>query len=432
MQECRQESDLGTANATTAIVGVPSGRAGRPRILYALGPGHVVDAYRKWSAGLDYTTETSVTFSSQFFDFCRAHGAEAWAVSSHPAREVFRDGAFTVENRPKRFADPRGLLFHWNQFLYGLSIMWSALRYRADVLIVDSGTTHWFVLSLLSLSRIRVVASLHNSYWASGFLPGGAIKRLIRTLDGQFWRHTADATLCVSPECQRQVERLAGGRNRPVFQYRCQFRPADFASVLPPPAHDVRPFRAIFAGRVERNKGVFDLLDMAAAFKRESPGRLQIEICGGGEALEELKRAIAERGLADDVVIHGKLNRPDLLAVYGRSHVVIVPTRSTFCEGMPMVAAEAILSGRPVLTSRLSNALDVLNPALVEAQPDDPASYVAGLRRLMTDRASYEECCRACPTVGRQFYDRDQSLTAAIERMIHSLDLTAAAARAPG
>ncbi len=99
------------------------------------------------AAGLDCTTETSVTFSSQFFDFCRAHGAEAWAVSSHPAREVFRDGTFTVENRPKPFADPRGLLFHLNQILYGLSIMWSALRYGADVLIVDSGTTHWFVLS---------------------------------------------------------------------------------------------------------------------------------------------------------------------------------------------------------------------------------------------------------------------------------------------
>src|ERR1700722_10958949 len=197
MQECGQESELGTTNATTAIVGAPSPPAGRPRILYALGPGNVVDAYRKWSAGLDCTTETSVTFSSQFFDFCKAHGAEAWAVSSHPAREVFRDGTFTVENRPKRFADPRGLLFHLNQILYGFSIMWSALCYRADVLIVDSGTTHWFVLSLLSLSRIRVVASLHNSYWASGFLPGGAIKRVIRTLDGGFWRRTADATLCV-------------------------------------------------------------------------------------------------------------------------------------------------------------------------------------------------------------------------------------------
>ena len=52
-----------------------------------------------------------------------------------------------------------------------------------------------------------------------------------------------------------------------------------------------------------------------------------------------------------------------------------------------MVAAEAILSGRPVLTSRLSNALDVLDAALVEAQPDDPASYVACLRRLIADRA---------------------------------------------
>ena len=115
------------------------------------------------------------------------------------------------------------------------------------------------------------------------------------------------------------------------------------------------------------------------------------------------------------------MNRPDLLAVYGRSHLVIVPTRSTFCEGMPMVAAEAILSGRPVLTSRLSNALDVFNAALVEAQPDDPASYVACLRRLIADRHFYEECCRACPTVRPQFYDRDQGLGAAVDRALQSL-----------
>ena len=60
-----------------------------------------------------------------------------------------------------------------------------------------------------------------------------------------------------------------------------------------------------------------------------------------GGALEGLKRAIADEDLRDEVIVHGKLKRPELLAVYGRSHVVLVPTRSTFCEGMPMVAAEA-------------------------------------------------------------------------------------------
>ncbi len=347
----------------------------------------------------------------------------AYAVSSHPHREVFQDGAFTVENRPKPLANPRGILFHLNQIWYGLSIIASARRFKADVLVVDSGTTHWFVLSLLRLTRVRVVASLHNSYWASGFMPGGFVKRVLRALDGRFWSHTADASLCVSPECQRQIETLAHGRNRPVFQYRCQFRRTDFASVPPPPPHAQSPFQVLFAGRVEREKGVFDLLEIAEGFKSKSPGQLRIDICGGGDAFDELKQAIADRGLIEDVILHGKLKRPELLACYGRAHVVIVPTRSTFCEGMPMVAAEAILTGRPVVTSRLSNALDVLEGALVEAQPDDPSSYVTCLRRLLDDVDYYHACCQACPTVGQQFYDPNQSLTAAFERMMRSLEL---------
>jgi len=314
------------------------------------------------------------------------------------------------------------VLFHLNQIWYGLSIIASALRFKADVLVVDSGTTHWFVLSLLGLTKIRVVPSLHNSYWACGFVPAGAVKRTIRALDGWFWRHGAGASLCVSPECQRQIETLAHRHNRPVFQFRCQFRPADFESVAPPPPHAQTPFRVLFAGRVEREKGVFDLLEIAEAFKSRSRGQLRIDVCGDGDAFDELKQAIADRGLTEAIVLHGKLKRPELLACYGNSHVVIVPTRSTFCEGMPMVAAEAILTGRPVVTSRLSNALDVLDGALVEAQPDDPVSYVACLRRLMTDADYYHACCRACPTIGRQFYDRDRGLAAAMERVMQSLD----------
>jgi glycogen(starch) synthase len=427
--EVTQQNDPATACVVPPVEIETPPRDGRLRVFYALGPGDVVDSYRKWSVGLDCNSETSLTFSGQFFDFCRERGVWAYAVSSHPSRELLQHEAFTVENRPKPFANPRGVLFHLNQIWYGLSIITSALRFGADVVVVDSGTTHWFVLTLFAITRVRVVASLHNSYWASGFVPPGTLKRTIRALDGSFWRHAADASLCVSPECQRQIETLAQMRNGPVFQYRCQFRPTDFESVALPPPHAHRPFQVLFAGRVEREKGVFDLLEIAQTFKRESPGRLRIEICGGGDAFDELKRAITDQGLTDDVLLRGKLKRPELLACYGNSHVVIVPTRSTFCEGMPMVAAEAILTGRPVVTSRLSNALDVLEGALVEAQPDDPASYVECLRRLMTNGDYYRECCGACPKVGRQFYDRDQGLAAAMERMMQSFDAPVRAVR---
>src|SRR5207302_954122 len=119
-------------------------------------------------------------------------------------------------------------------------------------------------------------------------------------------------------------------------------------------------------------------------------------------------QAVTERGLAALVRPLGRVSREELIAAYGQAHVVIVPTRSNFCEGLTGVASEAILTGRPVLTSRLSNVLDVFEGAVVEAQPDDLDTYVEGLRRLLTDRDLYEKCCRACPPLRQQFYDRGQ------------------------
>src|SRR5437868_6295623 len=147
-------------------------RAGPPRrILYALGPGDVVHAYREWRAGREFTAETSITYSSQFFDYCLQTGTEAFAVSSHPRREVVRDGLFVVENRPKRFANAGGALYHLSQFHYAASILWTALRQRPGAVIVDSGTTHWFLLAPLRIARIPVIASMHNALWPPGFPP---------------------------------------------------------------------------------------------------------------------------------------------------------------------------------------------------------------------------------------------------------------------
>ena len=164
----------------------------------------------------------------------------------------------------------------------------------------------------------------------------------------------------------------------------------------------------MFAGRIERNKGVFDLLSMAENLQLQD---VIFHICGGGPAEEALKAECDKRNLNNRVIIHGKLKRPDLLAVYNQGHAVIVPTRSDFCEGLPMVAIEAILLGRPVITSRLSNALDVLTDAIVEAQPNDMQSYVQVIEKLMSDNHFYMQKCQACNKYREPFLDGSQGLT---------------------
>src|SRR4051812_46256472 len=120
------------------------------RILYALGPGDVVNSYRHWSKGSDYVAETSRTFSGQFFEFCRRAGHRGYAISYFPKREKLTDATMTAENRPKQLTR-RGIRYHVSEALYAASIIMTALRWHADVVVCDSGTTHWALLTPLKL-----------------------------------------------------------------------------------------------------------------------------------------------------------------------------------------------------------------------------------------------------------------------------------------
>jgi glycogen synthase len=386
------------------------------RILYALGPGEVVNTYRLWRDSDEGLSQTSLTFSGQFFDLCRQHGYRGYAVSSFSRRAFEHDSSIIAENRPKRLVG-RGIWYHISQILYGLSIVSTAIRWRANFVLVDSGTTHWATLGALKLANVRVVGVLHNALWPAGHKPRRLTRRLILKTDAWFWRRVADAVISVSPECERQVRELAGSLSGRALQCRAQYRRSDFEAIGPPPPLGSGVLRIVFSGRVERDKGALDLVEIAVLVDAKYPGRTRFDVCGGGTALQELRELVESRGVEHLLHVHGRLDRPELLKIYARSHVFIVPTRSTFCEGMPLVCAEAVLSGRPIITSPVTNATDVLEGAIVLAETDDPSSYADKIGLLLEDVRLFDQLHKACPRLQEQFYDPRNSLTAAIAKI---------------
>ena len=139
------------------------------RILYAAGPGDVIQAHKHWIAGEQDPSRMSITYSSQFEDFCRNIDAEAYIVSYHNRKQIYREGALILEHRPKRIPGATGILYHLREVLYALSLLATAVRFRANYVVVDSGSTHFFAMSLFRLAGIRVVVVLHNCLWPAGF-----------------------------------------------------------------------------------------------------------------------------------------------------------------------------------------------------------------------------------------------------------------------
>ncbi|MBS3936163.1 MAG: glycosyltransferase family 4 protein [Sulfuritalea sp.] len=370
-------------------------KAERFDVIYCECSGDIVAAFDLWSQGQSNPSPPVQTYSSQFFAFARQARLRVYALSGNPRPARSRRDNFCVAHHAKTVFPIPVVGYHLGQFVQALVLARLALRHRPRVMLVDSGVTDWIFLLPLRILGVRIVAVLHNSLWPNGFSPRTLLKRLWLGADRLFFRHVAHAAFCVSPLIERQLRCLAPGSALPVVQFRVLFDPRHFPPETAAPASAV-PFRVMFAGRIERNKGVFDHLAAARLLETEHPGRFVHEVCGDGGDLDELARRVDALGLSAIFRLHGQLDRESLLARYRASHVVVVPTRSDFCEGFAQVVAEAVLLCRPVVTNAVVPAAEILHEAILEFHTDDAESLAACIRRLAASAELYQAKRSAC------------------------------------
>lgn len=390
----------------------------KKRMFYAAGPGNVIRAHQHREKGQQDPSQMSLTFSGQFADFCDSIDAEAYIVSYFAKPEVYHAGRFKIEHCPKAFANASGAKYHLSETLYGLNLFAKALRFRADVAVIDSGTTHEFVLLLFSLAGIEVVPVLHNTRWPRGFKPKSPVQRLISKLDSILFRWGARAVIGVSPECIRQVTDMIGSsRTDFLIEMRGRYIRNYFANI-PPPSYTKQPFEVLYCGRITHNKGVYDLLAFAQRINEMKPGLVKWTVCGDGPELSNLRQLSKTMGLEAVVTFLGFTRPSDLQHILAQTHASVVPTRGEFAEGMALSAVESVLAGRPCVTSQVVPALEVLRPACIEAKTNDVESYVEAIIQLATSPDLYRRLCNSCAGLASPFYDKDWGFEAALQRAI--------------
>jgi glycogen synthase len=173
----------------------------------------------------------------------------------------------------------------------------------------------------------------------------------------------------------------------------------------------------LFAGRLEADKGILDLVLIAERLRELDAGGFEFVICGDGSSGNALRDAIASRQLADCMLVRGRLKRPELLAAYARAHVVIVPTRTSFTEGYAMVVAEALLMLKPVVTNRGVPSTETLGGAVLLAEADDVESYAQKLLQISRDGSLYSRLVDAARALRPTILDQSNSLRAKMDEI---------------
>jgi glycosyltransferase involved in cell wall biosynthesis len=158
---------------------------------------------------------------------------------------------------------------------------------------------------------------------------------------------------------------------------------------LPAAPRPNKGLRALFVGRLIRDKGIIDLLKAltrAPEIKLTIVGE-QLPSDRGGAA-EEVTRLIEHEDLAGRVRRAGRLSQPELRQEMLATDVVVLPS---YREGVPRALIEGLAAGRPLVatTTRGCRELitDGVNGFLVPTgQPDRLAEALRSLATMSPDR----------------------------------------------
>jgi len=148
-----------------------------------------------------------------------------------------------------------------------------------------------------------------------------------------------------------------------------------------PPRGPVR--HLVFAGLLVERKGILDLL-AALALPGVLPPDARLTVVGDGPQRAEAEQAAQREPLAGRVTFLGF--RPDVPALLAEADALVLPSTM---EQQPLVVAEAMAAGKPVLataTGGVPAMLDVPGGPSFLTPPGDVPALAGALRALFAER----------------------------------------------
>lgn len=224
--------------------------------------------------------------------------------------------------------------------LFPLRFLFLWLRYRPDV--VHSHTEMpdmavWLTLRLFPFVNVRVVRTIHNTaLWSGMQLTGRLVERFMQQ---------RDANIAISPNVQAAYYRSYGTMPDVIYNGVQPTAQRRYAGIVNGKTN------ILFAGRLEKQKGISTLCDIIKALRTDT--RYHFHIFGAGRQ----QQLVGELQGLDNVSVlppvHG------IAAFMSSFDYIIMPSLH---EGLSILAIEASMNGAPLLINHCAGLTDTLPP----------------------------------------------------------------------
>lgn len=249
----------------------------------------------------------------------------------------------------------------------------------------------------------------------------------------------ADAVRCVSQEIYTEAVRSGVRAEKLAFiPSRCDTDLFDPARWRPSrqkvrDQHGIPPGQtvAIFVGRLEPDKGVFELISAA---RNVGGDRLHTLLVGDIPDRAAVERAVTAAGLDDAVTVVGRVAHDEVPQYLAASDVLVLPSKH---EGSPRVVLEAMSMALPVIATAVGGIVEAINDGenglLLEDGSADRISLA--LRRLISgdvDRPAMGRAARRYVEANHSFQPNADRIIALHQSVVSTARGASSASRGPG
>ena len=159
--------------------------------------------------------------------------------------------------------------------------------------------------------------------------------------------------------------------------------------------------KLLAACRQEEGKGTDIVIGSMPLILKRFPGAT-LEVLGSGSLMSHLEALAEQLNVRDKVFFRGKVEQRDVIEWMKRADVFCFPTQAS--EGFPKVVLEALASGLPVVTTKVSVLPQLIGDECgVLLDKPTPENLAAAIERLCSDAETYQRMSAAAVTTSQQY-----------------------------
>ena len=170
------------------------------------------------------------------------------------------------------------------------------------------------------------------------------------------------------------------------------------------PPRTIEPHKALrllIACRQSESKGTGRVIAAMPYVLADFP-QTTLDVVGDGEYLPSLRKQAEMLGVAHRVVFHGKVAQPEVVQMMQTAHDFCFPT--TASEGFPKVVLEALASGLPVVTTKVSVLPQLIGSGGGVLLDDvTPAAIAAAVRAIVMQPQIYQQMAVEAQATARHY-----------------------------